>query len=94
MLTQQLSQQHKVCTKSSQTKPKHGDGKRIQIPSLAEELWANDSYWEGESVFLKDVVPGRSAALQGKAMHPRVYGQHKLDLMVFSFLKEETMLSG
>lgn len=73
---------HKICANSSQTKPKHGDRKRIQIPDLAEQLLATESCWERESpVFFKDVIPDRSAALQWKATHPRVYGQHKLHLM-------------
>jgi hypothetical protein len=51
--------------------------------SLPEEL-AVGSQWllgEGESVFFKDIAPGKSTLVHLMASHPRVYRQHRLDIM-------------
>lgn len=45
--------------------------------TLTDELQTAD----GESVFFKGVVSGRSNMLQWKASHLRIYKQHKLELM-------------
>lgn len=50
----------------------------IQKPmTLTNKLQTAD----GESAFFKGVVSGRSNMLQWKGPHPRIYEQHKLELM-------------
>lgn len=36
---------------------------------------------EGESVFCKSVAPGKLSTFQWKAIHTKLYGQHRLNLM-------------
>lgn len=37
---------------------------------------------DGEIIFFKSVAPGKSTLFQWKVIHPKVFGQHKLDLFL------------
>lgn len=46
------------------------------------KLWAVDGFQKKENQFFKVVAPDRFATLWCPAPHPRLFGQHKLDLTV------------
>lgn len=46
--------------------------------------------WDGELIFLKSVIPGKSTIFQSMALYLEVYRNHKLNLM--SHLRKDTKL--
>lgn len=59
------------------------------ITPLFKKMLAIDSFWERKGHFFLSVVgPNELIMLQGKAPHPRVFGQHKLALMEEKEMRE------
>jgi hypothetical protein len=54
-----------------------------KVPTLAEKLFAVPSFWEkiSQLSFFKGMAIGRLTTLHGLIPHPRVFEEHKLDLI-------------
>lgn len=79
-----LWQTNKACASSSQTKPsteRRGGGH--EVPSLRRSYWSWRLLGEGGSVFFMSVAPDKLTTPHCEATHPRLFGQHNLDVIVW-----------
>lgn len=84
---------HKPCVRSNESPAWRG---KVGMKSHFRQR----SYWQliavgrQEPVFFMSFALGKSITLLWKATHPKIYGQHKLDLMMGKGVGKDTKLGG